>query len=68
MGDGGNSATLVATKATRTFPSARIRSYSGGLPIEVALIAQLGYPALFGFCTVVALGGGLAVMYIRSVR
>jgi len=43
MGDGGNSATLVATKATRTFPSARIRSYSGGLPIEVALIAQLGH-------------------------
>ena len=27
------------------FPSARIRSYSGGLPVEVVLVAQLGHGA-----------------------
>jgi len=43
MCDGGSSVALAATKATRTFPSAHIRSHSGGLPIDVALIAQLGH-------------------------
>lgn len=33
-----------------------------------AIIAQLGYPALFGVASVVALAGGIAVMFIRSVR
>lgn len=30
------------TRATRSFPTARIPSRSGGLPVEVTLIAQLG--------------------------
>ncbi|WP_223807142.1 DUF2867 domain-containing protein [Lysobacter psychrotolerans] len=30
------------TRTVDTFPTARIRSHSGGLPVEVALIAQLG--------------------------
>ncbi|HEX6832931.1 MAG TPA: DUF2867 domain-containing protein [Rudaea sp.] len=33
------------TKVVRTFPSACIPSVSGGLPVEVALIAQLGHGA-----------------------
>ncbi len=33
------------TKLVSTFPSARIPSASGGLPVEVALIAQLGHGA-----------------------
>ena len=33
---------LTLTKAIDTFPSVRIPSHSGGLPVEVALIAQLG--------------------------
>lgn len=33
---------LALTKVVRTFPSARIPSVAGGLPVEVALIAQLG--------------------------
>ncbi|SMC16447.1 Protein of unknown function [Andreprevotia lacus DSM 23236] len=32
-------------KVTRTFPSARIPSQAGGLPVEVSLIAQLGHGA-----------------------
>jgi hypothetical protein len=31
------------TKVVRTFPSAQIPSRSGGLPVEVSLIAQLGH-------------------------
>lgn len=34
---------LGLTKVIQTFPSARIRSKSGGLPVEVSLIAQLGH-------------------------
>ncbi len=30
------------TRVTQTFPSASLASFSGGLPVEVALIAQLG--------------------------
>lgn len=33
---------FVFTKVTQTFPTARIPSESGGLPVEVSLIAQLG--------------------------
>src|SRR6185437_7509689 len=33
---------LALTQRLRTFPSVRIDSLSGGLPIEVTLIAQLG--------------------------
>jgi hypothetical protein len=33
------------TKRVKTFPSTRIPSPSGGLPVEVALIAQLGHGA-----------------------
>jgi hypothetical protein len=36
---------LALTKVVRTFPSARIPSQSGGLPVEVSLIAQLGHGA-----------------------
>lgn len=36
---------LSFTKLTRTFPSARIPSFSEGLPVEVSLIAQLGHGA-----------------------
>ena len=34
---------LVTTKVLRTFPSVRIASRAGGLPVEVALILQLGH-------------------------
>jgi hypothetical protein len=34
---------LALTQVVRTFPSARIPSVSGGLPVEVSLIAQLGH-------------------------
>ena len=34
---------LALTKVVQTFPSARIPSQSGGLPVEVSLIAQLGH-------------------------
>jgi len=34
---------LTMTKVIQTFPSARIPSQSGGLPVEVSLIAQLGH-------------------------
>jgi hypothetical protein len=34
---------LGLTKVLKTFPSARIRSQSDGLPVEVSLIAQLGH-------------------------
>ena len=34
---------LTLTKVTRSFPSARIPSQSGGLAVEVSLIAQLGH-------------------------
>lgn len=34
---------LVTTKVIHTFPSVRIPSRSGGLPVEVALILQLGH-------------------------
>ncbi|HZP86985.1 MAG TPA: DUF2867 domain-containing protein [Burkholderiales bacterium] len=34
---------FASTKVVRTFPSARIPSVSGGLPVEVSLIAQLGH-------------------------
>jgi len=34
---------LALTRIVQTFPSARIPSVSGGLPVEVALIAQLGH-------------------------
>jgi Protein of unknown function (DUF2867) len=33
---------LAVSKVVKTFPSARIPSQSGGLPVEVSLIAQLG--------------------------
>jgi hypothetical protein len=36
---------LALTKVVRTFPSAKIPSQSGGLPVEVSLIAQLGHGA-----------------------
>ena len=36
---------LALTKVVQTFPSARIPSQSGGLPVEVSLIAQLGHGA-----------------------
>jgi hypothetical protein len=36
---------LAATRQTTSFPTARIESRSGGLPIEVTLIAQLGHGA-----------------------
>jgi hypothetical protein len=32
-------------RVVRSFPSARLPSYSGGLPVEVSLIAQLGHGA-----------------------
>lgn len=34
---------LAMTKVVHTFPSAKIASRSGGLPVEVSLIAQLGH-------------------------
>jgi hypothetical protein len=34
---------FALTKVVQTFPSARIPSRSGGLPVEVSLIAQLGH-------------------------
>src|SRR5690242_1252512 len=34
---------LVTTKVIHTFPSVRIPSRAGGLPVEVALILQLGH-------------------------
>ncbi|MES2934081.1 MAG: DUF2867 domain-containing protein [Pseudomonadota bacterium] len=34
---------LVLKKVVEAFPSAQIRSHSGGLPVEVSLIAQLGH-------------------------
>lgn len=34
---------FALTKVVQTFPSARIPSQSGGLPVEVSLIAQLGH-------------------------
>ena len=36
---------IALTKVVQTFPSARIPSQSGGLPVEVSLIAQLGHGA-----------------------
>ena len=36
---------LALSKVVRTFPSARLPSQSGGLPVEVSLIAQLGVGA-----------------------
>lgn len=36
---------LAAARSTASFPTARIASRSGGLPIEVTLIAQLGHGA-----------------------
>jgi hypothetical protein len=36
---------LALTEVVRTFPTARIPSHSGGLAVEVALIAQLGHGA-----------------------
>jgi len=36
---------LALTKVVQTFPSARIPSQSGGLSVEVSLIAQLGHGA-----------------------
>ena len=36
---------LALTRVSRTFPSTRIASASGGLPVEVSLIAQLGIGA-----------------------
>jgi hypothetical protein len=36
---------LAVTRATASFPTARIASRSGGLPVEVTLIAQLGHGA-----------------------
>ncbi len=36
---------LALTKIVQSFPSARIPSQSGGLPVEVCLIAQLGHGA-----------------------
>src|SRR5690349_8315112 len=33
------------TRAVDTFPSVRLPSHSGGLPVEVSLIAQLGIGA-----------------------
>jgi hypothetical protein len=36
---------LAATRQTASFPTARIESRSGGLPVEVTLIAQLGHGA-----------------------
>jgi hypothetical protein len=36
---------FALTKVVQTFPSARIPSQSGGLPVEVSLIAQLGHGA-----------------------
>ncbi len=42
---------MTATaRATASFPTARIASRSGGLPIEVTLIAQLGLGAGDGMC------------------
>src|SRR3954471_18022846 len=35
----------AATRETASFPTARIESRSGGLPVEVTLIAQLGHGA-----------------------
>jgi hypothetical protein len=34
---------LVLTRTLRTFPSVSLPSQSGGLPVEIALIAQLGH-------------------------
>ena len=36
---------LTLTRVVQTFPSARIPSMSGGVPVEVSLIAQLGHGA-----------------------
>lgn len=36
---------LMLTRAIDTFPSVQLPSYSGGLPVEVALISQLGHGA-----------------------
>jgi hypothetical protein len=36
---------LTASRPTASFPTARIASRSGGLPVEVSLIAQLGHGA-----------------------
>jgi len=36
---------LATTRSTASFPTARIESRGGGLPIEVTLIAQLGHGA-----------------------
>jgi hypothetical protein len=37
---------MIATmRRTRTFPAARLPSFSGGLPVEVVLIAQIGIGA-----------------------
>jgi hypothetical protein len=38
------------SRSTRSFPTARIDSRSGGLPVEVTLIAQLGPGAGDAFC------------------
>lgn len=35
----------AATRSTMSFPTARIASRSGGLPVEVTLVAQLGHGA-----------------------
>lgn len=33
---------LTLTQAVETFPSVRIPSHGGGLPVEVSLISQMG--------------------------
>jgi len=41
---------MLATRQTASFPTARIESRSGGLPVEVTLIAQLGPGAGVRLC------------------
>jgi hypothetical protein len=41
---------MLAARSTASFPTARIASRSGGLPIEVTLISQLGHGAGDGMC------------------
>ncbi|MFZ5635724.1 MAG: DUF2867 domain-containing protein [Pseudomonadota bacterium] len=36
---------IATTRRTRTFPTVRLPSFSGGLPVEVVLVAQIGIGA-----------------------
>ena len=43
---------LNLTQVVETFPSVRIPSESGGLAVEVSLIAQIGHEAVFLGCRI----------------